>query len=69
AAASGGSKATSGAIVFTGLPATTINGYVIWDASSGGNALYTSHALGSGIVVAANDELEFASGDITVTLD
>jgi hypothetical protein len=69
AAASGGSKATSGAIVFTGLPATTINGYVIWDASSGGNALYTSHGLGTGITVAANDEIEFASGDITVTLD
>jgi hypothetical protein len=69
AAASGGSKATSGAIVFTGLPATTVNGYGIWDASSGGNCLYTSHALSVPITVASGDEIEFGSGDITVTLD
>jgi hypothetical protein len=69
AAASGGSKSTSGAVAFTGLPATTINGYAIWDAVSSGNCLYTSHQLGTPITVASGDEIEFASGDITVTLD
>lgn len=69
AAASGGSKSTSGAVTLTGLPATTISGYGIWDASSAGNCLYTSHELPAPITVGANDELEFASGDLTVTLD
>jgi hypothetical protein len=69
AAASAGSKSTTGAIVFTGLPAATINGYAIWDASSGGNCLYTSHGLAVPVTVGAGDELEFGSGDITVTLD
>jgi hypothetical protein len=69
AAASGGSKATSGAVVFTGLQATSINGYAIWDAVSGGNCLYTSHPLGTTIVLASGDEMEFGSGNIIVTLD
>jgi hypothetical protein len=68
AAASGGSKSTSGAVAFTGLPATSITGYAIWDAVSGGNCLYTGPQV-TAITVASGDELEFASGDITVTLD
>lgn len=68
------SAAASGAIsnaaieTFTDMPAATVTHFGILDASSGGNLLAYG-TLASTIIVTAGAEIEFAAGDITISLD
>ena len=66
AAASGGSCVTDAGIDFTDLPAATITHVAIYDASSNGNLLYYGE-LASQIITNSGDDINFASGDITVS--
>jgi len=68
AAATGGSRANSGTITFSGLPAVTVTHFGIWDAPTGGNLLWYG-ALNAQQVVAAGNSLIWNAGSLTVSLD
>ena len=67
AAASGGSMATSATAGWTSVAATeTYSHWSLWDASTGGNALW-SGALASSAALTAGDTFQITS--LTITLD
>lgn len=66
-AAASGSKATSAALTWTNVAATeTYTHWSMWDASSGGNCLWTG-ALSASAAVTAGDTFEITS--LTLSLD
>ena len=66
--AASGATANSGALNFTLMPAVTITDFGIWDAASVGNFLWGG-VLAASKVVNLNDTVQFAIGDIDITLD
>lgn len=67
-ASSAGAMANTAAVTFTGLPVATITHFAIYDAATNGNLLAYG-ALASQIVTVLNSEIEFAIGDIDLTMD
>lgn len=68
-AASGGAISSDAAVTFTDMDAAeTISHISLWDAETDGNCLWVG-ALSAAKTVAIGDTLEFASGDIDITLD
>jgi len=66
-AASGGSMASSGTVEWTNVSTTeTVTHWSLWDASTGGNALW-SGALASSAALTAGDTFQITS--LTITLD
>lgn len=66
-AASGGSKASSATLTWTNVAATeTYTHWSMWDASTGGNCLWTG-ALSASASVTAGDTFEITS--LTLSLD
>ena len=66
AAASGGSKSSNAAVLWSAVPTTeTYSFYSIWTASSAGTFLY-SGTISGGAVTAGND-FNIASGSLTAT--
>lgn len=69
AAASSGTRTSSTDGDWTNVPnAETYSHVSLWDASSGGNCLW-SGALGTPKTVAVGDEFKIASGSLSVSLD
>jgi hypothetical protein len=67
-AAAGGTATNSGEILFDPLAGTeTISHWSAWDASSGGNFLF-SGTLAASKSVTAGEALRFAAGDLDVSL-
>lgn len=67
AAASSGSMATTGAATWTNVPNTeTYSHWSLWDASTGGNCLWTGSFTSSASVVAGDT---FQITTLTLTLD
>lgn len=67
-AASGGAITTDAAVTFTSMSAAeTISHVSLWDAETNGNCLW-SGALSASKTVAIGDTLNFATGDIDITL-
>ena len=67
AASASGSKSSNAAVAFAGMPAATVTYAGFWDASTAGNFLW-GEILTASKTTAANDTLNFASGQITTTL-
>lgn len=66
--ASGGSVSSAAAVLFETAPGTaTISWITVWDAASAGNCLFRAE-LDTARPVSAGDDLNFPSGDITLTL-
>jgi hypothetical protein len=66
-AASGGSMASSATVEWTNVSTTeTVTHWSLWDASTGGNALW-SGALASSAALTAGDTFQITS--LTITLD
>tara|TARA_S200002703_G_C3630538_1_gene193639 strand:- start:47 stop:409 length:363 start_codon:yes stop_codon:yes gene_type:complete len=66
-AASGGSMASSGTVEWTNVSTTeTVSHWSLWDASTGGNALW-SGSLASSAALTAGDTFQITS--LTITLD
>jgi hypothetical protein len=68
AAASGGTKATSGAITVTNAPAQTWAGNELWDSSGTPLRLFWGVISGGSKTVNAGDTCTIASGSLTVSL-
>lgn len=68
AAASGGTKATSGAITVTNAPAQTWAGNELWDSSGAPQRLFWGVISGGSKTVNAGDTCTIASGSLTVSL-
>ena len=68
AAASGGTKATSGAITVTNAPAQTWAGNELWDSSGTPVRLFWGVISGGSKTVNAGDTCTIASGSLTVSL-
>jgi hypothetical protein len=68
AAASGGTKATSGAITVTNAPAQTWAGNELWDSSGTPQRLFWGVISGGSKTVNAGDTCTIASGSLTVSL-
>jgi len=66
AAASGGTSNSSVEVTFPTLPAGTITHAAIYDALTGGNMLYYK-ALNPVLVLQANDNVVFSSGNVSVS--
>lgn len=60
-----GQKVSTGAINFTGLPATSINYWAIYDAVTGGNLLYYG-ALSTGVTVTAGGTFDVLAGNLII---
>lgn len=68
-AASGGTMASSADILWTSVStAETYSHVSLWDASSGGNCLWTG-ALSASKAVSVGDNFQLDSGQLTVSLD
>jgi hypothetical protein len=57
----------TGAVSFSGMPATTVTHFAIWSAESGGT-LWVYGSLSANKTTTAGDTLTFAAGDIDFTL-
>lgn len=66
--ASSGSATNSGTVTFSAMPAGTWTHFGIWDASSTGNFLWGG-SLTASKTTASGDEVRFAAGAVTVSLD
>ena len=64
----GGTIATSAALVFASMPATTVTYVGVWDASTAGNFLWGG-ALVASKVTNAGDTLRIDTGALTASLD
>jgi hypothetical protein len=67
-ASSGGATSNSVAIDFEGMPAITVTHASLWDASSGGNCLW-SGALTASKTLNAGDTFRVPVGDLDITID
>jgi hypothetical protein len=67
AAASGGSKASNAAVTVTNMPATTIVGVEIWDASGSPKRLWWG-ALTASKTTNSGDTFTIASGSLTLAM-
>ena len=65
----GGTTSNNNDINFTGMPACTLVGYGIYDASSGGNQLIYTTLTGQPITVIAGATVKFSAGTLTVQVD
>lgn len=69
AAASSGSAVSNGDAAWTNVSTTETYSHIsLWDASSGGNCLWTG-ALTASKAVTAGDNFTIPSGSLTLTLD
>jgi len=66
-AATGGATSNTGLVRFSDLPAATVTHMEIWD-SAGSPVRWWHGALTSSRTVSAGDAIEFAIGDIDLTL-
>lgn len=67
-AASGGVSANSAVVQFLNMPATTLTGFGIYDALTGGNLLAVSTLTGAPVSVSNTQPVEFSVGDLTVSV-
>ena len=66
-AASSGSATNSGTVTFSGMPAATVLGIGIYDASTAGNLLWFE-AFGSSIAATAGSSIVFNASSVTQSI-
>ena len=65
----GGTTSNNGTLTFASMPACTLVGFAVYDASSGGNQLEYALLTGQPIAVASGATVSFSAGQLTIQED